>query len=58
LFLDHGMERPNDGPVDHVGWALSTRHLGQILEQGVEHTHLNPPPIAAEGNVPLRMSVR
>lgn len=50
--------RPDDDAVDHVGRALSTRHLGQSLEQGIEYADLNPAPIAAEDAIPLAIFVR
>ena len=49
---------PDHGAVDHVGAGIALDHLGQRLQQGVEHASLNPAPIAPENAVPLAIFVR
>jgi hypothetical protein len=39
---------PDHGAVDHVGRAIPLYHLGECLEECVEHAHLHPAPIAPE----------
>jgi len=48
---------PDHGAVDHVGAGIACHHLGQRLEQSIEHAHLHPAPIAPEHAVPLPVFV-
>jgi hypothetical protein len=49
---------PDHGAVDHVGRAIPLYHLGECLEECVEHAHLHPAPIAPEHAVPLAPGLR
>lgn len=49
---------PDHGAVDHISAGIALDHLGQRLQQGVEHAGLDPAPIAPEHAVPLAIFVR
>ena len=52
------MMRPDYRAVDHVGARIALYHLGQRLQQSIEHAGLDPAPIAPEHAVPLAIFVR
>lgn len=52
------MMRPDYRAVDHVGAGVALHHLGQRLQQGVEHSRLDPAPVTPEHAVPLAIFVR
>lgn len=51
------MMRPDYRAVDHVSAGIALHHLGQRLQQGVEHPGLDPAPVAPEHAVPLAIFV-
>src|SRR5690606_25874102 len=58
FYADRTMVRPDDCAVDHVGGAIPTGHCGQGLQHRVEHTGLNPAPVATKDAVPLPIFIR
>jgi hypothetical protein len=48
---------PDDGAIDHVGASIPLDHLGQGLEQRIEHPRLNPSPVSAKDAVPFAVAV-
>ena len=49
---------PDHGTIDHIGAGIARHHLGQGLQQSIEHAHLDPAPIAPEHTVPFAIFIR